>query len=137
MRTISMTVLFLALGACGGAKASELTEQVYRYRWSPSPALCQSDHVTFSDQAIQLTKSGRSDGQLKVRKVVLAPDQPNAMMFIIEAASAGDPAMPLAAMVFKLDGDKLTLIGEGTPSHLMPVTSAEKNFRRFNLQRCG
>jgi hypothetical protein len=136
MRTYLVTVLTLALGACGRADAAELTAKIYSSVWSPAPARCQSDTVKFSDRAIDLTKSGRPDGQLKVRSVVLAPDQPDAVMFVIDAAPAGDPEMPLVAMVFKLHGDKLTLVGEGTPRHLMPVTQAEKNFARFNLERC-
>lgn len=114
---------------------------MYNGRWSTDSSQCEANYIIFSSKQIQFFADGKEQTPLPVKRV-LEDSSTGGVMFVIrvpqslaDRTSTPDDTSD-AGFVFLPKGDRITLVGEGDPNHLMPVTPKDKNYAKFDLRRC-
>lgn len=128
------------LTACDSGPADEQVQRFYGH-WARSQESCADDAFEFSGREIADHADGAGLRALPVRRVRVKSDEPDVATFIIKvsdemAAASNTTETSDIALQFRVIGDRLVLIGEGSPYRLFPVTPEQANYHRFNLVRC-
>lgn len=140
MRIASLLLLALALTGCN--RSSATSEDIIGHRWAHALADCGETYLDFSQDSIEFVRDGDMVNRLAVRRIVTDTAEPSTVMFVIEVDGAfvTRPVVPAGAadvaMLFKVEGDGMRLVGQGTPEKLQRVTMGEHNFGTFSLRRC-
>ena len=136
MKNVLLGILVFGVEACSrpdSGAAKDLVSQA----WSPRMGSCPSEFVKFSDKKIELHPVGRAASELKVSQIVNNPQHPRHVMVVIDPeGSSGFRENDQLAMVFDLSGERLRLIGQGTPTNLHEVGPGNPNAKAFDLVRC-
>ena len=140
---ISFVILSsVAVVSCSPSASGITMKDMYASRWIDSKGSCEKSYMTFSDKMISIVKNSKMYDSLPVRRVIDDMSRSNTAMFIVpvdekRASETIDPNNTSdIALAFAIAKDHVNLIGEGSPDHLMRVTSENNNYKKFDLRRC-
>ncbi|MDG2532314.1 hypothetical protein P6144_01530 [Sphingomonas sp. HITSZ_GF] len=139
MRIVPPMLAVLALAGCGQGYGGGSGE-IVGYRWARTLGECGDTYLQFSRDSIEFVSEGRSVNQLPVRRIVR--EDSSRVMFVVETDSALAPGSIAprgsadVAMVFKVDGDSIKLVGQGTPDSLHGMTARVRDYPSFVMRRC-
>jgi hypothetical protein len=132
MRIASLLLAVLVLASCGQGNGKAMDE-IVGHRWARTLAECGDTYLDFSRNMIDFVRDGRPVNSLAVQRIVSDPAAPSVATFVIEG---GAPGAADAAMVFKVEGDSLKLVGQGTLDALQRVAPGTRGNRSFVMRRC-
>jgi hypothetical protein len=127
--------LSIGSAACGRTDNSGAIKALVAQAWSPRVQDCAVEFVRFSHTRIELQPKGRASSELVVTSILNNPEYPDDVMVVVDAGNSMAESSRLA-MVFDVSGERLKLVGEGSPTHLHPVEPGSPNAIAFNLVRC-
>ncbi|NYT39458.1 hypothetical protein HZY97_01705 [Sphingomonas sp. R-74633] len=128
-RALSLCLLILAGCGQGNGKA---TDEIIGHRWARTLAECDDSYLDFSRNMIDFVRDGRPVNSLAVLRIDSDPADSSIATFVIEGARGASDA----AMVFKVDGDSLKLVGQGSLDALQRVAEGTRGNRSFVMRRC-
>lgn len=123
----------LALIGCSQGKGKAVDE-IVGHRWARTLAECGETYLDFSRNMIDFVRDGRAVNSLAVQRIVNDPATSSIATFVVESegASVGSDA----AMVFKVEGDSLTLVRQGALDRLQRVGLGTGGNRSLVMRRC-
>ena len=131
MRRAGFFVIGFAVSSCSQAD-SGATKSLMAQQWSPTTADCGSDYVEFSNARRVFHPKDRPSSQIKVVNIVNNPEYLNNVMVVGDPEDGGGQV----AMVFDVSGERLKLVGQGSPKDLHRIGPDNRNAKRFDLVRC-
>lgn len=118
----------LALTGCNQGSGNA-ADRIVGHRWARTLAECGDTYLDFSRNMIDFVRDGRPVNSLPVQRIA---SDANEATFVI----AGEGATPDAAMVFKVDGDSLTLVRQGNLDGRQQISLGTNGNRSFVMRRC-
>lgn len=124
--------LFLVLAFAGCSQGNDnASDEIIGHRWARTLAECDDTYLDFSRNMIDFVQDGRAVNSVAVRQIT--SDGAEATFIIAgEGARAGSDA----AMVFKIDGDSLTLVRQGALDGRQRIALGTGGNRSFVMRRC-
>jgi hypothetical protein len=133
MKFLLIAPCALALAGCnqGSGKASDA---ILGHRWARTLAECSDTYLDFSRNMIDFVRDGHPVNSVSVLRITDNAAEPSKATFVLEGDGARGGSD--AAMVFKVEGDSLKLVGQGALDGLQRVTLGTGGDRSFVMRRC-
>jgi len=132
MKFLLLVLSVLALTGCNQS-TGKASDAILGHRWARTLAECSDTYLDFSRNMIDFVRDGHPVNSVSVLRIDDDPAASKAT-FVIEGDRARDGSD--AAMVFKVEGDSLKLVGQGTLDGLQRVTLGTGGNRSFVMRRC-